>query len=193
MRHTRWAMAAIVAVLVSITHAEEPKKLKYPDTKKGDVVDDYHGTKVADPYRWLEDDVRKSKDVADWVEAAEQGHVRLPRSHPRARGDQEAHHRPVELREVLRPVQGTAAATSSSRTTALQNQTVLYVQDTLDGEPRDAARPEHVDQGRHRRAAGLAVSDDGKLLAYGVAEAGSDWNTWKVLDVDDAARCSPTS
>ena len=73
MRLTRWAMAAVVAalaaVLVSTTHAEEPKTLKYPDTKTGDVTDDYHGTKVADPYRWLEDDVRKSKDVAAWVEA----------------------------------------------------------------------------------------------------------------------------
>src|SRR6266478_4235307 len=47
--------------------------LKYPPTKKGDVVDEYHGTKVADPYRWLEGDVRTTKDVADWV--AEQNKV----------------------------------------------------------------------------------------------------------------------
>src|SRR5689334_12724463 len=73
MRRTRWAMAAVAAALaaalVSTTNAKEPKKLTYPDTKKGDTVDTYHGTKVADPYRWLENDVRKDKDVADWVEA----------------------------------------------------------------------------------------------------------------------------
>ena len=43
--------------------------MKYPETKKVEQIDDYHGTKVPDPYRWLEDDVRKSEDVADWVEA----------------------------------------------------------------------------------------------------------------------------
>ena len=158
-------------------------KLKYPETKKGDVVDDYHGTKVADPYRWLEDDVRKSKDVAEWVEAENKVTFGFLESHPRARGDQEAHHRPVELREDLRPVEG--------------RRPVLLLQERRPPEPEravraglarrraeDAHRPEHLEQGRHRRAvAGSAVSDDAKYIAYGVAEAGSDWNTWKVLDV----------
>src|SRR5579862_5947211 len=43
--------------------------MKYPEAKKVDQVDDFHGVAVADPYRWLEDDVRQSKDVANWVEA----------------------------------------------------------------------------------------------------------------------------
>src|SRR5215470_17088724 len=69
MRTSRWAAALAVATVLTAAVAQETKKLTYPDTKKGDVADDYHGTRVADPYRWLEDDVRKSKDVAGWVEA----------------------------------------------------------------------------------------------------------------------------
>ena len=65
------------------TAADGPPR--YPQTKRIDHTDDYHGTKVADPYRWLEDDVRKSKDVADWVEAENKVTDRLPRSDPRAR------------------------------------------------------------------------------------------------------------
>src|SRR4051812_42489953 len=58
----------VIGLLAQSLHAEEPT-LKYPKTRKGDVVDTLHGIKVADPYRWLEDDVRESKEVAAWVEA----------------------------------------------------------------------------------------------------------------------------
>src|SRR3954468_1263381 len=56
-----------LALAATAPAADEP--LTYPATRRVDVLEDYHGTKVADPYRWLEDDVRKSKDVAAWVEA----------------------------------------------------------------------------------------------------------------------------
>src|SRR5258708_6896987 len=68
MTHTS-GMLAVLLIAVVAAVAAEPTRLDYPKTRKGDQTDDYHGTKVADPYRWLEDDVRKSKDVTDWVEA----------------------------------------------------------------------------------------------------------------------------
>src|SRR5215475_5207832 len=69
MYSTRWLAVLAATAVVAFTSFAQETRLKYPETKKGAVVEDYHGTKVADPYRWLEDDVRKSKDVAEWVEA----------------------------------------------------------------------------------------------------------------------------
>src|SRR5437660_1444021 len=68
MSHHLWLSAALLTCC-SLAVSAGGTALKYPQTKRGDVVDDYHGTKVADPYRWLEADVRESKEVADWVAA----------------------------------------------------------------------------------------------------------------------------
>ena len=61
--------AVMIAALALVTVLASAAPIDYPKTKKVDQVDDYHGTKVADPYRWLEMDVRTSKEVADWVTA----------------------------------------------------------------------------------------------------------------------------
>ena len=61
------SLLSLVLGLSAIQSAEE--SMKYPETRKSDVAETLHGTKVADPYRWLEDDARNSKEVAGWVEA----------------------------------------------------------------------------------------------------------------------------
>src|SRR5436190_8016787 len=68
MSHHFW-LSAVFVLAVTLAVSAGGTALKYPDTKRGDQVDDYHGVKVADPYRWLEADVRESTDVADWVKA----------------------------------------------------------------------------------------------------------------------------
>ena len=186
MRRTRRAMAAtlvaLAAVLVSTSHAEEPKKLKYPDTKKGETVDDYHGTKVADPYRWLEDDVRENKDVAGWVEA--QNKVTFGYLENIAERDA-IKKRITDLfnYEKIGAPSKHGGRYFFFRNTGLQNQSVYYVQDSLDGEPKLLMDPNTWTKDGTVALAGLEVSDDAKFIAYGTAEAGSDWNTWKVLDV----------
>ncbi len=173
---------AVAAVAVGTAALAEDKKLEYPKTKKGDVVDTYHGQKVEDPYRWLEDDVRKSKEVADWV--AEQNKVT------------EAYLATIPEREAIKKritdlydfEKFTAPSKIGgryfySRNSGLQNQYVLYVQETLDAEPRKLLDPNEWSKDGTVALSGFAVSDDGKYAAYGKSESGSDWQTWGVLDV----------
>ena len=124
-----------VTVAVSFTISAQEGRLKYPETKKGDVVDDYHGTKVADPYRWLEDDVRESKEVADWVEAEN----KVTFGYLEAIPEREAiKKRITELwnYEKISAPSKVGGRYFFTKNDGLQNQSVLYVQDSLDGEPR---------------------------------------------------------
>lgn len=166
--------------LFALSHAEET--MKYPATQRGDVVDDLHGLKVADPYRWLEDDVRKSKDVADWVEAENKvtfGFLEKIKQR-----------KPIQKRitELWNYERYSAPFKEGGRyfyfrNDGLQNQSVLYTMDSLDGEARVLLDPNKLTKDGTTALSGLEVSNDGKFMAYGLADAGSDWQTWKVLDV----------
>ncbi len=158
--------------------------LPYPPTKRGDLIEDYHGTKVADPYRWLEDDVRKSPEVAAWVAAENQV------THAYLQGIPE---RETILKRITQlwnyeryssPIK-VAGKYYFSKNDGLQNQSVLYVQDALDGQPRILIDPNTWSKDGTVALAGLSFDDNGKYLAYGVAEAGSDWTTWKVMRLAD--------
>jgi prolyl oligopeptidase len=177
----RFLLATAVGLSATLSYSQE-SKVTYPQTKKVEQVDDYHGTKVADPYRWLEDDVRKSKEVADWV--AEQNKVT------------EAYLASIPQREAIKkritdlwnyeklsPPNKAGGKYFFSKNDGLQNQSVLYEQESLDGEARKLLDPNTLSKDGTVALAGFVVSEDGKYAAYGVAEAGSDWNTWKVLDV----------
>ena len=182
MRWDRLAAAAVVGLAVGTAAVAQEPKVTYPETKKVDHTDDYHGTKVSDPYRWLEDDVRTNTDVAAWVEA--QNKVT------------DAYLATIPERETIRKritdlwnYEKISAPFKDGgryffvRNSGLQNQNVMYTQDTLDAEPRVLLDPNTWSKDGTVAMAGFAVSEDGKLAAYGVAEAGSDWNTWKVIDI----------
>ncbi|MFO0805700.1 MAG: prolyl oligopeptidase family serine peptidase [Gemmataceae bacterium] len=182
MRLHRWAAAVPLVALCSLLVSAEEKTLKYPATKKVEVVDDYHGTKVADPYRWLEDDVRKSKEVAEWVEAENKVTNAFLESIPQRE--------PIRKRitdlwnyEKISAPSKHGKLYFFSKNNGLQNQSVLYVQDSLTGEPRMLLDPNTWSKDGTIALSGTAISDDAKYLAFGKAVAGSDWNTWHVLDV----------
>ena len=180
MVRRRWL--AVAALFVPLAAFAQEKPVQYPKTKKVDVVDTYHGTKVEDPYRWLEDDVRKSQDVADWV--AEQN--KLTDAYLAAIPERDAIKK--RITELYDFEKFTAPGKHGgkyfySRNSGLQNQFVLFVQDSLDAAPRELIDPNKWTKDGTVALAGFVPSDDGKYAAYGKAESGSDWNTWGVIDI----------
>ena len=175
------AVLAGFSIVTLIAAAAEPSPT-YPMTKRTDHTDVLHGTKVADPYRWLEDDVRKSAEVKAWVAAENQ----VTEAYLKAIPEREAiRTRLTDLwnyEKFSAPVK-LGGRYFYSRNDGLQNQSVLFVQDKLDAPGRVLLDPNKWTADGTASLAGWSVSDDGKHLAYARSEAGSDWMTWYVLEI----------
>lgn len=154
--------------------------LHYPTTTRTNVVDHYHGTSVADPYRWLEDD--NAPATKAWVEAQNEVTFAYLNAIP---GRAAIKARLTKLWNFERygvPFKE-GGRYFYSRNDGLQNQSVLYTVEALDAAPRVLLDPNTLSTDGTVALAGMAISDDGNLLAYGLAASGSDWNEWKVRDV----------
>ena len=152
----------------------------YPAAARGETVDDYHGTKVADPYRWLED--IDSTETRAWVD----GQVALVDAYLKTVPQRDAiEKRLTQLWNYEKyglPMQR-GGKYFFTKNDGLQNQAVLYVADGLNSEPRVLIDPNTLSKDGTVALAGTALTDDGKLMAYNIADAGSDWNIIKVRDV----------
>jgi len=152
----------------------------YPKTTKTDQSDNYHGTIVADPYRWLED--TDSDKTAAWVKAENAVTSQYLSQIPQR---QAIERRLTELWDYERygipTVRG--GRYFYQHNNGLQNQSVLYVADGPNEKPRVILDPNNLRDDGTVALAGTAISDDGRLLAYGLATAGSDWRQWFVRDV----------
>ena len=167
------ALAALSATVAA-------QGLQYPATRTVDHVDVYHGTKVADPYRWLEDDT--SSETAAWVEAQNKvTFAYLDKIPYRA-----------ELTKRLRALYDYAKFGSPSRkgdyyfftkNDGLQNQSVLYIQKGLNGAPEVLIDPNTWSPDGTVRLAGFEPSKDARLAVYGVSRSGSDWQEYHVMDL----------
>jgi prolyl oligopeptidase len=160
----------------------ETAAIAYPSTRKTDTIDPQFGVDVADPYRWLEDDVRNNSDVRSWVTA--QNAVTDPylKALPlRA----EFKERMTQLYDYERF--GLPRKRENlyfyTRNNGLQNQSVLYVRDGLAGEARQLIDPNGWSADGATALAEWTPSEDGKLLAYSVQDGGTDWRTLRVMDV----------
>jgi len=157
------------------------KPLAYPAAKKGEQLDDYHGTKVADPYRWLED--LDTPDTKAWVEAQN----RLTNAYlAEIPARQKIKERLTKLWNFER--YGIPFREGNryfyTKNDGLQNQSVLYTVASLSDEPRVLLDPNKLSTDGTVALAGTAISRDGKLMAYGLSASGSDWSEWKVRNVE---------
>jgi prolyl oligopeptidase len=156
------------------------QRLVYPVTKTVEHIDTYHGTQVADPYRWLED--LNSAETAAWVEAEN----KLTQEYlSKIAVRKQIHARLTQLWDYERfslPVKR-GNRYFFTRNDGLSNQSVLFVSEGLHGTPRLLLDPNKLSTDGTIAMSGWSVSDDGEKLAYGLTHAGSDWNEWKVLDV----------
>jgi prolyl oligopeptidase len=155
-------------------------RLTYPETKKDDVVDDYFGTKVPDPYRWLEKN--DEPEVAAWVEA--QNKVTF------AYLDQIPYRAQVKdrLTKLLNYPKYSSPSRRGewfifSKNDGLQNQNVFFIQKGLDGEPQLLLDPNKFSADGTSRLGAFSWSNAGKYIGYGISQGGSDWNEIHVLDV----------
>jgi prolyl oligopeptidase len=157
------------------------EKMKYPATPTVDQTDDYHGTLVSDPYRWLED--LSSPDTKDWIKAqnrlTQSYLVKIPRK-------EQIRQRLTELWDFPRayaPLK-VKGRYFQLRNSGLQNQDVLYTMDAVEGEKRILLDPNELSEDGTISLTNWEISPDGNLLAYATNTSGSDWQIWRVREID---------
>ncbi|HEX2803994.1 MAG TPA: prolyl oligopeptidase family serine peptidase [Sphingomicrobium sp.] len=156
--------------------------MAYPETRRIDLVEDHFGVKVADPYRWLENDVRSDSEVRAWVDAQNRATDAYLATLP---GRDALKARLTQLYDYERfwvPVKK-GGRYFYTRNSGLQNQSVLFVRDTLEGEGRVLIDPNTWSADGATALAEWKPNDQGTKLLYAVQDGGTDWRTLKVRDV----------
>jgi prolyl oligopeptidase len=179
----------ILATCPTMSTAHDPSAQQYPAAARGQVVDEYHGTKVADPYRWME---APGPEVAAWVAAENE----LSQPYLEAIPAREAIR--ARLSELWDYEQyGYSWLDEKSRVpikrggryfyvekSGKQNQGVLYWALAADATPRVLVDPNTLSSDATASLADYSISPDGRFVAYAVSDGGSDWDTWHVREVE---------
>lgn len=182
-------LMALMLMTAILTGCKQEVKIDYPATKTVEQSDEYFGTVVADPYRWLEDD--NSAETAEWVVAQNlitQDYLSK-----------------IPFRDALKsrfeniwnfPRYGVPFKKGDRyfyfKNDGLQNQSVLYMMETLDGEPQVLLDPNTLSEDGTIALANISPSNDGQLLAYSISRGGSDWNEIVVMRIADRMMLSDT-
>jgi prolyl oligopeptidase len=175
--------ATFTLVIACSGGGDSPETINYPETAMVDHVDNYHGHEIADPYRWLEDDVRESDAVQAWVGAqnevtfaylAKIPERELIAKRMRELWDYERYYLPKKA----------GGRYFYEHNDGLQNQDVIYTQTSLDGDAELLIDPNTWSDDGTIALAGYYPSHDGRYLAYTIQDGGSDWREARVMNVE---------
>lgn len=170
-----------VTGMIMMNSCKDSATITYPETRKTDHVDEYFGVEIADPYRWLEDD--NSVETAEWVKAQNKVTFGYLESIPFR----------DKIRDRLTEIWDYPRYSSPFRAgkyyfffknDGMQNQSVIYIQEGLEGEPRVFLDPNTFSEDGTVALANLSISNDDRYFAYGISKAGSDWNEVKVIEIE---------
>lgn len=155
--------------------------LTYPVSRKDEsIIDDYHGTKVADPYRWLEDD--NSEETKAWVKAQNEVTFGFLKGIPKREQIAKRLKKAWNYERTGIPFEH-GGKWFYNRNSGLQNQSVLYVTDALDADARVLLDPNTLSKEGTTSLTETAPSEDGQWLVYGISKAGSDWQEFRVKNI----------
>ncbi|NVK28603.1 MAG: S9 family peptidase [Flavobacteriia bacterium] len=178
-----------ISALAIVACNQNDKNSMYPDTRKGEVVDEYFGTKVEDPYRWLEDD--ESAETADWVARQNEVTFAFLDSIPYRQAlvdritelwNYEKFSAPFERGEYI----------YWHKNDGLQNHSVLYRKKGEEGEAEVFLDPNTFSEDGTTSLAGMSFTKDGSLIAYQISEAGSDWRKVIILEAETGRQLEDT-
>ncbi len=175
-------LAAALTSTAALAETAPMPKLSYPDTRRVDQVDEQFGVKVADPYRWLENDVRKDPEVAAWVAAENEVTDAYLATLPGRDIFKDRLTRLIDYERFGVPVKK-GGHYFYSRNAGLQNQSPIYVRDQVDGPGRLLIDPNTLSKDGATALGEWVPSDDGAKLLYTIQDGGTDWRTVHVLDV----------
>ena len=169
----------ILVLMTTFSVISAQAQIKYPATPKDQTVDDYFGVKVADPYRWLENDT--SAATAQWVEAENKVTNAYLQKIP-FRGKLLKRLKEVSNYEKIGTPFKRHGRWYVYKNNGLQNQSVLYVMDKLGGEERVFLDPNRLSVDGTVALKGVWFSHNGKYVAYAISRSGSDWQEFYVMD-----------
>lgn len=171
-----------LAAPLAAQETEMSLPLTYPETARGNIVEEQFGVSVADPYRWLENDVREDQRVRDWVTAQNAVTDAYLETLP---GREAIEARLSELWNYERVgiPHKREGRYFHTRNDGLQDQPVLYVREGISGEARALIDPNRWSDEATDALAEWVPSPDGSRIAYAVQEGGTDWRIIRVLDV----------